>query len=233
MSNSHRFLRFSALVGEEAFADITKKHVIVFGVGGVGSFIVEALARAAVGKLTLVDFDTVAVHNFYRQIHALTDTVGRVKAEVMAERVHAINPNCDVRILTEKVTPEKIADYFSERPDYVADAIDDVPAKVALILFCRENKIPLISAMGTGNKLHPEMLQISDIGKTEVCPLCRSVRRSLREKGVKSGVTVVYSREQPIKSPLNENGRPVPASSSLVPSSAGLLMASHIINSFL
>ncbi|MGM9567927.1 MAG: ThiF family adenylyltransferase [Clostridia bacterium] len=232
MDNNQRFLRFSALIGEESFASIQKKHVMIFGVGGVGSFVAEALARCGVGKLTLVDFDTVAIHNINRQIHALTSTVGREKADVMKERILEINPSCDVTVVKEKITPENAADCFVFPVDFVADAIDDVPAKIALILGCIQKGIPLISAMGTGNKLHPELLQIDDISKTEVCPLCRSVRKKLRENGVRRGVTVVYSREIPIRSPLIENGRPVPASSSFVPSSAGLLMASYIVNQF-
>lgn len=231
--NDQRFLRFSALVGEEKVSCFTKKHVIIFGIGGVGSFAAEALARSAVGKLTLVDFDTVAIHNINRQILALSDTVGKLKVDVMKDRIHAVNPDCEVLPCNEKVTPENIESFFRIRPDFVVDAIDDVPAKVALILYCLENGIPLISSMGTGNKLHPEMLEISDIEKTEVCPLCRSVRRRLRENGVKKGVKVVYSREIPVKSSLSENGRPIPASSAFVPSSAGLLMASYIVNSWL
>ena len=232
MENNQRFLRFSALVGEEAFSSIQKKHVMIFGIGGVGSFTAESLARCGVGKLTLVDFDTIAIHNINRQIHALSSTVGRKKAEVMKERILDINPLCAVRTITERVTPENIASCFEDRPDFAADAIDDVPAKIALILYCREQGIPLISAMGTGNKLHPELLQISDISKTEDCPLCRSVRKKLRDRGVKQGVSVVYSREIPVKSPLKEEGRPVPASSAFVPSSAGLLMTSYIMDEF-
>ena len=232
MENNQRFLRFSALVGEEVFASIQKKHVMIFGIGGVGSFTAESLARCGVGKLTLVDFDTIAVHNINRQIHALSSTVGRETADVMKERVLEINPLCDVRTIKEKITPENVAACFEDRPDFVADAIDDVPAKIALILYCRENEIPLISAMGTGNKLHPELLQVADISKTEVCPLCRSVRKKLRDRGVKQGVSVVYSKEIPIRSPLKEEGRPVPASSAFVPSSAGLLMTSYIIDEF-
>ncbi|MGN0963441.1 MAG: ThiF family adenylyltransferase [Clostridia bacterium] len=232
MENNQRFLRFSALVGEEAFSSIQKKHVMIFGIGGVGSFTAESLARCGVGKLTLVDFDTIAIHNINRQIHALSSTVGREKAEVMKERILDINPLCAVQTITERVTPENIASCFEDRPDFAADAIDDVPAKIALILYCREQGIPLISAMGTGNKLHPELLQISDISKTEVCPLCRSVRKKLRDHGVKQGVSVVYSREIPVKSPLKEEERPVPASSAFVPSSAGLLMTSYIMDEF-
>ncbi|MBQ1251714.1 MAG: tRNA threonylcarbamoyladenosine dehydratase, partial [Firmicutes bacterium] len=195
--------------------------------------IAETLARAGIGRLTLVDFDTVAVHNINRQIMALSSTVGQDKADVMAERIREINPCCEISVRKEMVTPENVASYFTDVPDYVADAIDDVPAKVSLIRYCMEHNIPLISAMGTGNKLHPELLEISDISKTEVCPLCRSVRKKLRDIGIKKGLTVVYSREIPIQSGLKEDGRSVPASSPFVPSVAGIMMASHIVNRIL
>lgn len=232
---SNRFMRFSALVGEETIKNIYNSHIVIFGIGGVGSYLTEALARCGVGKLTLVDFDTVAIHNINRQLHALTSTVGQKKAVLMKERIEDINPDCEVHIFTKKATPENIASLFADfaKPiDYVADAIDDVAAKISLIMYCRKQDIPLISAMGTGNKLHPELLTVADIKKTSVCPLSRVVRRKLRERGVESGVTVVFSPEIPIKSPLTEDGRPVPASSCLVPPAAGILMASHIIDDF-
>lgn len=230
-----RFMRFSALIGEETLKTLAKSHILIFGIGGVGSYLTEALARCGVGKLSLVDFDTVSIHNINRQIHALTSTVGQKKVDLMKERIEDINPDCEVRIFAEKVTPENIASFFAnfaEPIDYVADAIDDVAAKIAIIMHCKEQGIPLISAMGTGNKLHPELLTVADIKKTSVCPLSRVVRRKLRERGVESGVTVVFSPEIPIKTPLTEDGRPVPASSCLVPPAAGILMASHIINDF-
>lgn len=230
MSDDQRFLRFSSLVGDDAFEAIKQKHIVIFGIGGVGSYIAEALARAGVGKLTLVDFDTVAVHNINRQILALSSTVEKDKADVMKARVSDINPRCEVVIRKDRVTPENVASYFEDAPDFAADAIDDVPAKVAVIRYCLERKIPLISAMGTGNKLHPELLEIADISKTEVCPLCRSVRKKLRDVGIIKGLNVVYSKEIPRRSPLMENGRPVPASSPFVPSAAGILMASYMIN---
>lgn len=225
-----RFMRFSALVGEEAFAKIQKSHVAVFGIGGVGSYIVEALARCGIGKLTLVDYDTITYHNINRQIHALSSTVGKKKTEEMAKRIREIHPDISLSLFSEKVTPENVAGFFQEPCDYIADAIDDVAGKIALITYGRDHDIPVLSAMGTGNKLNPAKLQVADIKDTSVCPLCRSVRKKLREKGIESGVNVVYSEEIPKKSGLMENNRPIPASSSFVPSSAGLLMASVITN---
>lgn len=227
-----RFMRFSALIGEETFESLSKSHILIFGIGGVGSYLTEALARSGVGKLTLVDFDTVAVHNINRQIHALTSTVGQKKVDLMKERIADINPQCDVRIFAERVTAAEVSSFFTPRPDYICDAIDDVPAKIAIIMHCRDQGIPSISAMGTGNKLQPQLLTVTDISKTLVCPLSRAVRRKLREQGVEKGVTVVYSPEIPVKSGLYEDGKPVPASSCLVPPAAGILMASHIINDF-
>lgn len=229
---TERFMRFSALIGEENFETFSQSHILIFGIGGVGSYLAEALARCGVGKLSLVDFDTVAIHNINRQIHALSSTVGQRKVDLMKDRIADINPRCDVRIFPERVTAANVSSFFAERPDYVCDAIDDVEAKIAVIMHCREQGIPSISAMGTGNKLHPELLKVADIKKTSVCPLSRAVRRKLREQGVESGVTVVYSQEIPVKSPLYEDGKPVPASSCLVPPVAGLLMASHIVNDF-
>lgn len=224
-----RFQRFSALVGEDRFSLLQKSKVIIFGIGGVGSFVAESLARCGIGNLTLVDFDTIALHNINRQIHALSSTVGELKAAAMAERILDINPHCRVKVIADRVTPASLDLFFRDDYDYIADAIDDVSAKIGLILYGRSQGIPLISSMGTGNKLDPSRLKIADISKTSVCPLCRSVRRKLRENDIEQGVTVVYSDETPIKSPMVEDGRAVPASSALVPPSAGILIASHIV----
>ncbi|MEE0775771.1 MAG: tRNA threonylcarbamoyladenosine dehydratase [Bacillota bacterium] len=222
-------MRFSSLVGEAGFSRLKNSKVIIFGVGGVGSFIAESLARCGIGTITLVDFDDIAIHNINRQIHALTSTVGELKAAVMAERILDINPQCHVNVIAEKVDPQNLDAFFQEDYDYIADAIDDVPAKIALISYGEIKGIPLISSMGTGNKLDPSRLKIADISKTSVCPLCRSVRKKLREIGIECGVEVVYSDEHPSKSPLMDQGRPVPASSALVPPAAGILIASHIV----
>lgn len=225
-----RFKRLIPLVGEQAFDKIQHSHAAVFGVGGVGSYAAESLARCGLGRLTLVDFDNIAVHNINRQIHALTSTVGEKKVEVMAARLKDINPNIQIDIFPNKVSSENIREFFYCRPDYILDAIDDVEAKIALILYGREQEIPLISSMGTGNKLDPSGLEVADISQTSVCPLCRSVRRSLRQQGVEKGVNVVYSQEQPKTKGILDNGKQVPASSCLVPPAAGLLMASWVIN---
>lgn len=233
MQNQERFRRFSALIGEEGFLKIKNSKIAIFGIGGVGSYAAEALARSGVGHLILVDFDTVAASNINRQIHALDSTVGKEKAKVMRERIGFINPDCTVEIYSEKVTPENAVDFLPVDLTFVADCIDDVPAKTALIAGCMNTGIPLISAMGTGNKLHPELLEIADLSKTEVCPLCRSMRRKLKDIGITKGVNVVFSREIPVKSPLADGNKPIPASSAFVPGAAGLMIASFIVNSLL
>lgn len=232
-NHQEQFQRFSSLIGEDAFRSITEKHVMIFGIGGVGSYLAESLARCGIGKITLIDFDTISVHNVNRQIHSLISTVGLNKTEVMKKRIADINPLCVVKTFAEKAVPGRVADYFENIPDFVADAIDDVPAKVALIQYCRGKSIPIISAMGTGNKLHPEMLEIADISKTEVCPLCRSVRKKLKDSGIVKDVPVVFSKEIPIKQIKKQDEGNTPASCSFVPSSAGLLMTSYIVNTML
>lgn len=228
-----RFDRFVALIGAEKFKLLTAKHVVIFGLGGVGSFLTEALARAGVGHLTLFDFDTVAPHNINRQLPALSSTVGKLKVEVMAARCRDINPAAKITVMAEKLTDANVAALIPADAAYVADAIDDVMAKIALIRYCLAQDIPLISAMGTGNKLDPMQLEIADIGDTSVCPLCRAVRRQLRKHGIERGVEVAYSRELPLDTTIEEEGHRVPASSPWVPPSAGLLMASRIVQNLI
>ncbi len=193
----NRFMRWQALIGEKAFQCLTAKRVLIFGVGGVGSFLAEALARGGIGGLTLVDDDTVAVHNINRQIQATSTTVGQDKAAAMASRVRDINPDCDITAIVKRLLPTAIGDFQLEAFDCVADAIDDVPAKVAIIRYCQEMGVPVVSAMGAGNKLDPAALEVADISETSVCPLSRSVRQKLRRQGIESGVPVVYSGSGP------------------------------------
>ncbi len=224
-----RFFRWEALIGKEKLDILAQSHVMVIGIGGVGSYLTEALARGGIGALTLVDGDRIAIHNINRQVHALSSTVGQEKVVAMADRIKEINPWCQVKTKALRLTPENIADFHLEAYDYVADAIDDVPGKIAVIRLCKEKGVPLISAMGAGNKLDPARLQIADIGVTTVCPLCRSVRKKLRDYEIKEGVTVVYSKEQPQDASFLEEGRRNPASSPFVPPVAGFLMAGEIM----
>lgn len=222
--------RTALLLGEEAIEKLKNSRVAVFGVGGVGGYICEALARAGVGALDIFDRDTVSVSNINRQIIATHKSVGRPKVEVMRERILDINPECRVEANEVFYLPENAEKFDLSRYDYIADAVDTVSAKLEII--CRADKlgVPVISAMGAGNKLDAAAFEVSDIYKTEVCPLARVIRRELKARGVKS-LKVVYSKEEPKKSNLtdNESGKSIPGSVSFVPSVMGLIMAGEII----
>ena len=213
-----------SLIGEEKTERIIGSSVLIFGVGGVGSFTAESLARCGIGKMILVDFDTVSESNINRQIIADTTTVGLKKTAVMAERIRKINPVCNVIEVDSFVDKNNASEIIgSHAPDYVVDAIDNVTAKIAIIEYCTENDIRIISSMGTGNKLDPSKFKICDIYKTSVCPLARVMRKELKERGIKK-TDVLYSEEQPVRS-----GERTPSSIAFVPSVAGLLIARHVI----
>lgn len=225
-------IRQEMMFGAEAMERLKSSHVIVFGIGGVGSYCAEALARSGVGALTLVDSDTVSLSNINRQLCALHSTVGRPKAQVMAERVQDINPDCRVRALCAHYSEENKGDFFDRHYDYVADCIDLVSCKLSLIQTSMELHIPIISALGTGNKLDPSQFRVTDISKTMGCGLARVVRRELRNRGILHH-KVVFSPEEP-QTPKNMEAPPpgrrsVPASVSWVPSVAGLMLAGAII----
>ena len=223
--------RTAALVGEEALERLSRARVAVFGVGGVGGHLAEALARAGVGAIDLVDGDVVSVSNINRQIIALHSTVGRPKVEVMAERIRDINPACKVTAHHRLYLPENADELDLSVYDYVADAIDTVSAKLELCVRAKALNVPIIAAMGAGNKLDPSAFEVSDIAKTTVCPLARVMRTELRRRGI-NHLKVVYSRELPVTTgTTDEEGRrrTVPASISFVPSAAGLLMAGEIV----
>ncbi len=225
MNGQH--IRTARLIGEAALERLERSNVCVVGVGGVGSFAAEAICRAGVGRITLIDGDTVAESNLNRQLIALRSTPGRPKAEVVKARMEDINPQAQVTALNffygEDTGPD-LAPF-----DYVIDAIDSVDAKVLLVQRCQAAGVPVISCMGTGNKLDPSRFEIADINQTSVCPLARVMRRRLREKGI-SHLTVLYSREEPVAPDApDENGRRAPASISFVPSVAGLMIAGHVI----
>ena len=230
---NEQYIRTAMLLGEEAVDCLHRTHVAVFGIGGVGSYVAEALARAGVGKLTLVDDDVVSVSNLNRQLVALRSTVGMYKTEVMAARIRDINPDCIVEILSARYTPETREQFFPVSYDYIADAIDSVACKTDLIVTALERHIPIISSMGTGNKLDPSQFVITDLSKTAGCPLARVMRRELKQRGILHH-TVLYSTEPAIK-PLfqPDEGKAVPGSVSWVPSCAGLMMAGHIIQSLI
>lgn len=225
-------IREEMLLGAQAMAHLENCHVAVFGIGGVGSYCAEALARGGVGELTLVDHDVVSESNINRQLIALRSTVGQPKAQVMADRIRDINPDCRVHVLAKLYTDADKAAFFAQRYDYVVDCIDMVSSKISLILTAMEHKIPIISAMGTGNKLDPTKFEITDLSKTKSCHLARIMRRELRDRGINHH-RVLYSTElarTPLPLEVPPPGkRSLPASVSWVPSCAGLMLAGDVI----
>lgn len=220
------------LLGPEAVETLKRSHVKVFGLGGVGGYCVEALARAGVGKLTIVDFDTISESNINRQIQATVNTVGKYKANALAQRVKEINPDCDVIPLAKHFSRENAQEFFEDDCDYIIDAIDLVSCKLDLIQMSLERGIPIISAMGTGNKTDPTKFEITDISKTSNCPLARVVRKELRNRGILHH-RVLYSTEEAITPLLLEEPSPgrrsTPASAPWVPGCAGLMLAGDVV----
>lgn len=198
------FSRLEMLVGEEGIKKIKKAHIIVFGVGGVGGYVIESLVRSGIEHITIVDHDVVSTSNINRQIIANTKTVGRKKIDVMKERIQDIHPQCQVETLDIFYLPETAHLIHLENYDYVVDAIDTITAKILLAKTCEELQVPIISSMGTGNKMNPAMLQVSDIYKTSVCPLARVMRRELKKRHIQH-LKVVYSKEEPIKNEKNQS----------------------------
>lgn len=227
--------RTARVLGMDGVEKLKNAHVILFGLGGVGGYAAEALARAGVGRLTLVDGDTVAESNLNRQILALTDTVGMTKVQAAADRIARINPLCKTEQRCMFYLPENADELSFAGADYVLDAVDTVTAKLEIIGRAQAAGVPVISCMGTGNKLHPELLRLSVLEKTEGCPLARVMRRECRLRGFKN-VKVVYSPEPPapprMEGETGKNGsRPAPGSLSFVPGAAGLIMAGEAIRS--
>ncbi len=221
------FSRLELLIGKEQLNKLKESKIIVFGAGGVGGYVIEALIRSGIGHICVVDNDVVSISNLNRQIIALQDTVGKKKVDVVRDRILAINPECvvetkDMFYLSENADSIVLDDY-----DYVVDAIDTISAKIELVVRCSQKHIPIISCMGTGNKMNPALLEVSDIYKTSVCPLAKVMRHELKKRRIKR-LKVVYSKEYPIKLKMR-----TPGSTSFVPSSAGLLIASEIVKDLL
>lgn len=241
------FSRTELLIGSEAMNKLKNSKIAIFGVGGVGSFTAEALARSGVGKLILVDDDNVCLTNINRQIHATTRTIGKAKVQVMADRIKEINPRAEVVTYQSFYTKDNAEELLSDEYDYVVDAIDTVSAKIDMAVRCSEKGIPIISSMGAGNKLNAAAFEVTDIFKTSICPLAKVMRYELRKRGVKR-LKVVYSKETPIKPseesahscksncicpPGNErtcsSRRAIPGSISFVPSVVGLIIAGEVV----
>lgn len=223
-SRAERLERQISLIGESADEKLRRASVLVVGVGGVGGAIVESLARAGIGKITVVDHDSFAPSNLNRQILCTDATVGRSKAQVAVERILSVNPACEAMSIPEFVTPENARSIMERAaPDFVCDAVDNVTAKISLIEACYAASIPVISCMGTGNKLDPSCFQIAPIEKTSVCPLARVMRYELKKRGI-SGVPVLFSTEA-----VHRTGARTPASVSYVPPVAGYLIGGYVI----
>ena len=240
-----RFERLELLVGKEGIARLAASSVAIFGIGGVGSYAAEALVRAGIGRLTLIDFDEIAVSNINRQIHALDATVGRPKVQVMAERCRAINPRAEIEPLKAFYAAENADELLGRGYNYVLDCIDLITAKLHLIQHCKRRGIPIISSMGAANKLDPSQILVTDLFQTEKCRLARIMRKELRRRGIDSGVEVVYSTEEfrPLEAGRREVGegealgyqrRRAPlGSSSYIPPLFGLTMAGVVIRRLL
>lgn len=236
----NQFIRTEGLLGEKAMKRLADSRIAVFGIGGVGGYVVEALARSGVGALDLIDNDKVDLSNLNRQIIASRDTLGRYKTEIMQERIQAIHPDCRVEVHQCFYLPETKDQFDFRQYDYVVDAIDTVTGKIQLVLQAQEAEVSVISSMGTGNKLNPAELEVADIYQTSVCPLARVMRRELKKLGV-SHLKVVYSKEKPIQAAMhsdaenasetdeNTGRRSVPASAVFVPAAAGMLIASEVV----
>lgn len=238
----HQFSRCELAFGPEGLEKMKNSTVAVLGVGGVGSFTVEALARTGVGKLVLVDKDVVDITNINRQIHANLQTIGRSKAELMKERIALINPECEVVTLNMFYNEETYEELFKHEMDYIVDAMDVISAKIHLILEAKKRNIPIISSMGAANKMDPTRFEVADISQTSYDPIAKVIRRELRKERIFKGVKVVYSKEIPVQirgdvqeqivadpnSPIRKVRQP-PASNAFVPSVAGLILASVVV----
>ena len=220
--------RTIGLIGEENMKKLESANILVIGIGGVGSYVAEALVRAGVEKMTIIDGDKVSPSNINRQLIALESSVGKDKVMVAKRRYLKINRDVKITAIKEFITPENVAYIDFSKFDFVIDAIDYVPGKVAIIEECNKTNTNIISCMGTGNKLHPEKFEITDISKTSVCPLAKTIRKQLAKKGIEN-IPVLYSKEEPVNSTIQENEKRVPASISTVPSVAGLLIANYVI----
>ena len=246
----NQFSRTELLIGKEGIEKLQKAKVAIFGIGGVGSFVVEGLARAGIGNFILIDDDKVSVTNLNRQIIATIKTVGKPKVEVAKERILEINPNANVKTYQEFFMPDS-KEILDDTVNYIVDAVDTVTAKIELVIRANKLNIPIISSMGTGNKLDPTRFEVTDIYKTSICPLAKVMRKELRARGIKK-LKVVYSKEEPIKTNVltnsnsktedmffdeniknSVNKKQVPGSISFVPSVAGLFLAGEVIKDIL
>lgn len=232
----NQFSRTELLLGTDGMERMAHARVAVFGIGGVGGYTVEALVRSGVGAVDLIDSDTVSLTNLNRQIIATQSTIGRYKVDVMRERILDINPDCKVEVYRCFYLPENAHEFDFSQYDYIVDAVDTVSAKLQLVMEAQKYHVPIISSMGAGNKLHPDMFEVADIYKTSVCPLAKVMRHELKKRGIKK-LKVVYSKEQAIQPIVNgklqeelgKGKRSIPGSTAFVPSVAGLMIAAEVV----
>lgn len=222
------FSRTELLIGKAGLEKLESSRIAIFGIGGVGGYVVEALVRSGIGAIDIIDNDKVHITNLNRQIIATHSTIGEYKVDVMEKRIKDINPACKVTKHKVFFMPETSSEFDFNMYDYVIDAIDTVSGKIELVIKCNETNTPIISSMGAGNKLYPEKFEISDIYKTSVCPLAKVIRQELKKRGIKK-LKVVYSKENPIKPRPTGNGKTVPASNAFVPSAVGLIIAGEVV----
>ena len=245
----HLFSRFSMLVGDNAIEKLKNSNIIIFGIGGVGSYTVEALVRSGVGNITIVDYDEISESNINRQLHALHSTVGMSKVEIMKKRILDINPECNVTLIKE-LAYKNIERFLggNQKYNFVVDAVDVISSKIEIVEYCYKNDINIVSSMGFGNKMHPEMVEISTIENTSVCPMARTIRSILRKKNIRN-IPVVYSKEKAIVPDKSDNysfekptefrennelpRKVTPGSNAFVPGTAGLVIASYVIRKLL
>ena len=223
------FSRTESLIGTKNLEKLKNSHIAIFGIGGVGGYVLEGLVRSGIGNIDLFDNDIVSLSNINRQIIATNDTIGKFKTEAAKERALSINKDVKINTFNVFYTPDNASEFDFSKYDYIIDAIDTVTSKIEIIVRANSQNIPVISSMGTGNKLNPAMLEVSDIYKTSVCPLAKVMRYELKKRGIKK-LKVVYSKEEPIKLCLsNENGRHIPASTPFVPATAGMIIAGEVV----
>lgn len=228
---NEQFTRTSILLGEEGVAKLASKHVFIAGVGGVGGYAVEAIVRAGIGKVTIIDNDTVDVTNINRQLIANLNNVGKPKVSEFAKRILEINPKINLIVKQIFIDKDNLQELLADKPDYVIDCIDTVNSKLALLIYCLRNKIPVISSMGAGNRINVTKAKIADISKTKVCALARNIRLRLRENGIKKGLMVVYSEEEAYSKPIPNpsGGRPVNGTISYLPALFGIMLSGKVL----
>ena len=226
-----QFTRTNILLGEANLAKLAGKHILIAGVGGVGGYVVEAIARAGIGKITIIDNDVVDITNINRQLISNLDNVGRTKVDEFSSRIKSINPDVELISLPVFIDENNLDELLSDKPDYVIDCIDTIESKLALIVYCLKHKLKIVSSMGAGNRIDVTKAKLADISKTQVCALARNIRLRLRKMGIKKGLTVVYSEEEPFAKPLANpaGGRPTNGTISYLPALFGIMLAGKVL----